>query len=81
MSDVVFELPPGRYPFWPHSAHEPLLFGIILRFSLVSPWQAKQSPHFLELVRALQELWKDQGRNEWSILRELCEFLGVLDSL
>ena len=81
LADVSFELPPGRYPFWPHSAHEPLILGIVLRFSLQSPWQAKQSPLLLELDRSLQGMRKSEVRNEWSILCQLCQLPGVLDSL
>ena len=43
LCDLVFEVPAGKRPFWPASEHEPLIVGLMLRFSLCSPWQIKHT--------------------------------------
>jgi hypothetical protein len=81
LADFVFELPLDRYPFWPLSAFEPLIIGVVLHFSAQSPWQVKQSSRLLGLDRELRSLWTDPSRDPGAFPRALCQLPGVLDSV
>jgi hypothetical protein len=81
MTDFVFEVPPGARPFWPSFEFEPLIVGVVLRFSFSSPWQVRKSDLLLGMDRELRELWQSAGGDERPLLRQLCQSPGVLDRL
>lgn len=81
LADLTFELPLGKHPFWPHTEHEPLIIGAILRFSLKSPWQVKQSPCILGLVRELQALWESADGDPGPLLCKFCQLPRLLDGV
>jgi hypothetical protein len=81
LADAVIELPAGSRPFWSSAMHEPLLMGLILRFSLQPPWQSRNHPGILELVRSVQRVWPQLQADEQPLLRQLCLFPGTMDSL
>ncbi len=81
VSDLVFEVPPGRRTFWPAHEHEPLIIGLTLRFSSSPPWQLRQSQPVLDLARELQGLWTHEEGAERSVLRELLRLPGWLEAM
>jgi hypothetical protein len=81
LCDLVFEVPAGARSFWPACNHEPLIVGLMLRFSLSRPWQIKQTGGLLELGRELRSMWKVQEGSERSLLREFCELPRRMESL
>jgi hypothetical protein len=81
LADLVFELPLGCYSFWPSLEHEPLIIGVVLRFSFCSPWQVKQHPRILEVERELRTVWKSEDGDPRSLLFELCQLPGVLNGV
>lgn len=81
LADIVFEVPPRCPEFWPTHEHEPLVVGLILRFSNCSPWQVKQSPLLLGVARQLQEMWEGEDRHQWPLLRQLCKLPGLLEGM
>lgn len=80
-ADFVFELPPGARSIWPQSECEPLIIGIVLRFSISSPWQVRESTLLLDMDRQLRQLWMSEDGDERPILRQLCQSPRVLDRL
>ncbi len=81
LADLVFEVPPGELDCWPSFEHEPLIVGLILRFSIHSPWQVKESTLLLGVDRQLREMWACKNRFEWTLLRQLCQLPRLLDGL
>ena len=79
--DIVFSIPPGSRPFWPRHEHEPLIFGLTLRFSVSSPWQTKFTAGVLDLERALPAVWASTNKHERYLLREFCLTPGRMDSM
>lgn len=71
--DLVFEIPPGSRSFWPHTEHEPLVIGLTLRFSSVSPWQARFDPCILDLEGQLRRVWADPVGSERALLQQFCD--------
>jgi hypothetical protein len=61
--------------------HEPLIIGVVLRFSLRSPWQVKQSPSILGMDRQLREVWEDMDGDLGALLRQFCDIPRVLDAM
>jgi hypothetical protein len=80
IADVVIDIPPGTW-FWPSNMHEPLILGLVLRFSSVFPWLSRGQPRILELVRALRAVWTSVPGSERAILCELCTFPESLEAL
>jgi hypothetical protein len=81
LADLVFELPAGKVVYWPRLEHEPLIIGVVLRFSLCSPWQVKQSPSILGMDRQLREMWEDPDGDLGALLRKFCDIPRVLDAM
>jgi hypothetical protein len=81
LSDLVFEVPAGSRSFWPALEHEPLIVGLMLRFSLSSPWQIKYTDGILEVGGQLRRLWKEEEGSERAVLREFCQRPGRLEGL
>ncbi len=81
VSDLVFEVPPGRRPFWPALEHEPLIIGLTLRFMSSSPWQLRQCPAVLDLARQLQGVWEAEDGSEGPVLLKLLHLPEWLETL
>jgi hypothetical protein len=79
LADIIFEVPPGVWTFWPSSMHEPLVIGLTLCFHSTSPWLLKFHPTILELVRTLRQVWPSMPGTERHILRQLCDTLATLE--
>jgi len=71
VADCVFEIPAGARNFWPAEMFEPLILGIVLPFLPHAPWQLKRSEEVLVMEGRVREVFKDQGGDERSVLREL----------
>jgi hypothetical protein len=80
-ADVVFELPTGVRPVWPHAMHEPLVVALTLRFAACAPFQLRHHSSVLDLVRTLRGLWPYVSRDERVVLRKLCDAPSALESL
>jgi hypothetical protein len=80
-ADVVFELPAGVRPAWPHAMHEPLVIALTLRFASCAPFQLRNHHFVLELVRSLHGMWPHVSRDERVVLRKLCVTPASLESL
>jgi hypothetical protein len=78
---IVFDLPPGILALWPALEHEPLVIGLILCFSVPSPWQVKESSLLLGVDWQLREMWQSENWGQWSLVCQLCQLLQLLDSL
>jgi hypothetical protein len=52
-----------------------------LSFSIKSPWQVKGSHLILGMDRQLWEMWSRENRDQWALLRQICQLPGVLDKL
>jgi len=70
IADCVINVPAGARSFWPSSKHEPLIIGLILPLSSVSPWQHRRSPPILELERQLRQVWHQPQCDERVVLRQ-----------
>jgi len=81
IADIVLELPPGALLVWPGDMHEPLLLGLILRFSSCPPWQLRQTPPILALGREVQALWHNKVGDGRRLLRKLCHLPTSLEGL
>jgi len=81
VSDLVFEVPPGKRSFWPAHEHEPLVISLTLRFCSLPPWQLRQSPALLDLAAQLQGLWSAEEGSEGIVLCELSVLPGRLESV
>jgi hypothetical protein len=81
MADLVFKLPVGSRPAWPPNMHEPLVFGLTLRFVACPPFKLRYHPSVLELGRTLQGLWPHVLRDERAVLHKLCHSPTTLETL
>jgi hypothetical protein len=68
--DLVFQVLPNS-PFWPPSAHEPLLIGLIFPFTRANPWQLRGTPKLLAVGRELRNLQENQEMDRRDLLRKL----------
>ena len=66
----MFQVLPNS-PFWPSSAHEPLLIGLIFPFTRANPWQLRGTPNLLSVGRELRNLQENKEMDRRDILREL----------
>ena len=77
IADVVFYIPAGRLPgVWPSSRFEPLVVGLFVPYSSVSPWCFRRCPRFLELEGELRKVWKETARDERCVLRQFWSTAG-----
>jgi hypothetical protein len=76
-ADLVFE----SCPAWPLTMHEPLVFGLTLRFVACPPFQLRYHPSVLELGRTLQGLWPHVSWDERAALCKLCHSPTTLEAL
>jgi len=81
VADLVLELPPGCFPWWPSSMFEPLVLGLTLRFIHSFPWQLRNTPGVLDLGGQVRSLWRQSNADVRNLLRQLCELPDVLDSM
>ena len=67
--DLILFLPP-RWNFWDCDMHEPLIFGFCFPFCRHRPWRVKGTPKVRELERTVQPMWKGNGLDGRTHLRQ-----------
>ena len=79
-SDRYVEIPPGN-DFWPNETHEPLMLAVSFPFIRHPPWQLKNTPKVLRMVRQLRSLFKNQDLASGDLLWQFLLFSRKLFSM
>jgi hypothetical protein len=81
VADLVFEISCGALPSWDVSQCEPLVVGIVFPFLIHRPWQLRNTPKLLAVVRKLRTMWKESPSDAGNFLCKFCKYTRALGTL
>jgi len=67
--DIILFLPLS-FEFWDCSMHEPLIIAFAFPYLRCKLWTIRETPKLFAIVRKMQALWKEEGLDGSSNLRE-----------
>ena len=79
-ADLIFTVP-NKFPFWPDSMCEPLVFALCFPFVRCQPWQIKSTPKLLYARRKLQSMFSETPMDPGDFLHQLLSLSKKLPTL